>query len=1072
MLHLRKSGLFIRLDKGKLVLIILLFVFQPLYTQEKVLRFEHFTVENGLPQNTVNGIVKDKYGFMWFGTWGGLCRYDGYKFTIYKTESGNLHSISHNRIHLIKKDIDGNIWILPYDTMTLCRYNYETDDFTRFSRNKLKKEFADSLSRTRDFSHTNAISNGYTWHVDKDNLQLTQTNNHTHKQITYIADPLNRWALSDGDATDVYIDDENILWVGTYSGGVNKALINSNNFSYYYHALNGLNCLINNNIRSIALDKHDILWVGTRSKGITKIDRRYNKYTHYTHDAINVNSLISNQIRKIFVDYYDDVWIGTKEGLDRYDTRKNVFHHYSTKLKNKIPHDWVYVIMEDNEHNLWIGTWNGFAKYNRKSDTFLWYNPKIFNLKKACVRDFIEDKERNFWLATEGEGLLNLKRNSTSGFEDNFKVIKHYQFSQNKYNSISDNLIYTLCEDENGNIWAGTNSGLDKIVPGSEKITHFTDKDGLPDITIMGILSDKKGKLWMSHKKGLSCINTKTKFIKNYSIQDGLQGIEFSENACFRNPQTGEMFFGGTNGLNSFFPDSIKDEAANLIKVVFTDLKIQNQSVHLNELYHGKIVLKHPLNLTSEITIRYEDKSFSIEFAGLHFDNPRGIRYKYILSDFDKDWITTDASKRFATYSNLNPGTYIFKVKASTSDNFKNQPSSILKIKVLPPWWKTLVFRILFLLTCVLIIFFFIYWRIASYRSKERELTFLIHQRTEELEKNNLQLLKEQILIEEQSETLRLANENLKDQQARLEEYSEETQTQNEKLKTVNEQLMDHQKRIEAQSEELRTHAENLKEANDLLIEKQKFIQLQAQRLEESNQQLALLNSTKDRFFSIIAHDLRNPFHSVSGLSEILLNDHTKFSSEKIERFLSLIHTSSVSGNNLLENLLQWSRSQTGRILFKPVSLNLADIIEENLNLMEGELVRKSIAIKSIVEADITVIADENMVNTIIRNLLSNAIKFTYEDGNICIYAANHQPFVEVTVKDSGIGITEKNKRLLFKIDTNVSTRGTSNETGTGLGLILCREFVEKHGGKIWVESEEGKGSAFKFTLPTSGLNG
>jgi signal transduction histidine kinase/ligand-binding sensor domain-containing protein len=1038
---------------------------QSIFPQEKTLRFEHFTVEDGLPQNTVNGIVKDKYGFMWFGTWNGLCRYDGYKFTIYKTDAHNLRTINHNRIRILAKDAENNIWVLTYDSAVFCRYNYETDDFTRFPRNEVKQEIYLPFRGGRSFLRDNAVTKEFTWHIHIDSLYLHQINNRTHKHTVYWADPLNRWALNDDDISELYLDDFGILWIGTFSGGINKANTRGCPFYYYYRSIKGKDCLIDNNARTISQDNKGNLWVGSRSKGITLINRANNKYTSLVHNPNNNNSLISDQVRKIYTDHLGYTWIGTRGGLDRYDPQKKQFFHYSITSKNKIPHNWVYVIMEDNAKDLWIGTWDGIAKYNRKNNQFDWSSQTSLNLKKPYIRDFIRDKKGNFWLTAQGQGLFNLKKIIKPNFDDSFQVIYHYNYNS-KLSSISDNLIYILCEDENGMIWAGTNSGLDRINPENREVTHINEQNGLPDISIMGILSDKKGHLWVSHKRGLSCLDTRTMAIKNYTIRDGLQGIEFCENACFREPVSGEMFFGGTNGLNSFFPDSMKDDDDHTPNLVFTDLKIQNQPVRLGKEINGRIILKKPVYLTSEITLTHNDKSISIEFASLHFENPMWVKYQYILEGFDKEWTTTDASKREATYSNLDPGLYFFKVKASNQDGIWKPVEKVLKIKILPPWWETLVVRIIAILFLLSLVFLGIYWRISTYRTRETELNTLVQQRTMELEKKNLELLKEQIIIEEQSETLILANENLKNQQTRLEEYAEETQTQNEKLKLVNEQLMEHQKRIEAQSEELRAHADNLKEANDLLIEKQKLIQTQSQKLEESNQKLAILNSTKDRFFSIIAHDLRNPFHSVSGLSEILLSDHTKFSSEKIERFLSLIHTSSISGNNLLENLLQWSRSQTGRIVFKPGNITLANIIEENLNLLEGELVRKNISIKSTVEADIKVLADENMVNTIFRNLISNAIKFTYKNGRINISAQKHAQFIEVSVKDSGIGISEKTKNLLFRIDTNVSTKGTSNETGTGLGLILCHEFVEKHGGRIWVESEEGKGSIFKFTLP------
>jgi signal transduction histidine kinase len=226
------------------------------------------------------------------------------------------------------------------------------------------------------------------------------------------------------------------------------------------------------------------------------------------------------------------------------------------------------------------------------------------------------------------------------------------------------------------------------------------------------------------------------------------------------------------------------------------------------------------------------------------------------------------------------------------------------------------------------------------------------------------------------------------------------------------------------------------------------------------------LNSTKDRLFSIIAHDLRNPFHTVIGFSELLIKNYKKLQPEKLEKYFNLIHSSSKSGNNLLENLLQWSRSQSGTLSFAPEKLNLWSLIDENISLIEADAHRKNITIQSMVDQEIAIYADENMLKTILRNLFSNAIKFTFEGGRVVADAIVRDKHVEVIISDNGVGISENKIDQIFDVDANETTRGTSNESGTGLGLIICKEFVEKHKGTIWVESEISKGSTFKFTIP------
>lgn len=228
------------------------------------------------------------------------------------------------------------------------------------------------------------------------------------------------------------------------------------------------------------------------------------------------------------------------------------------------------------------------------------------------------------------------------------------------------------------------------------------------------------------------------------------------------------------------------------------------------------------------------------------------------------------------------------------------------------------------------------------------------------------------------------------------------------------------------------------------------------------------LNQTKDKFFSIIAHDLKNPFVTLLGFSEILLSDFKDLQSEEILYYINEMKQSADLSHNLLQNLLQWSRSQTGRIEFHPQRLEMHNVCQQNISLLTKTAEKKGIKLINNVPPDLYAKADEDMLNTIIRNLLTNAIKFTDQNGVVSTDASLNEGFVKLSVKDSGVGMNIEILTKLFRLDVTHSSSGTDNESGTGLGLILCKEFVEKHGGKIWVESEEGKGSTFYFTIPTS----
>lgn len=263
------------------------------------------------------------------------------------------------------------------------------------------------------------------------------------------------------------------------------------------------------------------------------------------------------------------------------------------------------------------------------------------------------------------------------------------------------------------------------------------------------------------------------------------------------------------------------------------------------------------------------------------------------------------------------------------------------------------------------------------------------------------------------------------------------------------------------------------KKNNKLLQEKNQQLEIANKKLIESEEHLTELNATKDRFFTIIAHDLKNPFNALLGFSELLHNNFAKYSNEQSEEMIKVIFDTSQSLYKLLENLLQWSRSQTGGIAYNPELFPLNKQVRQEVELLSHLSEKKNLKIVSRVEESVVVYADINLVSIIIRNLLSNAIKFCNPQGKIKITAIEENNMVAVKVADSGVGMSKQEIDKLFRLDESFSTKGTANEDGTGLGLIVCKEFIEKNGGKIYVSSQKDSGSIFTFTLPTSksGIN-
>jgi two-component system sensor histidine kinase/response regulator len=271
------------------------------------------------------------------------------------------------------------------------------------------------------------------------------------------------------------------------------------------------------------------------------------------------------------------------------------------------------------------------------------------------------------------------------------------------------------------------------------------------------------------------------------------------------------------------------------------------------------------------------------------------------------------------------------------------------------------------------------------------------------------------------------------------------------KVKERTKQLFEANTELKHRQQEIEEQSEKLKNAN-IILEKQK-------------KELRELNATKDKFFSIIAHDLKNPFNTILGFCEILTAKFQKMDKDMIWKYIDMLNRSSLKIYKLLENLLQWSRTQTNIIEFSPENISLSDIINSNLSLLSETAKKKQNELINRAEEDINVFADKNMLNTILMNILSNAIKFT-EKGKIIISAKKNKNEVTVSVEDNGVGMNKKQLGKLFKIDKSASSRGTHGEEGTGLGLIICKDFAGKNGGRIWAESKEGKGTVFHFTVP------
>jgi signal transduction histidine kinase/ligand-binding sensor domain-containing protein len=1069
--------------------------------------FLHNMADSGsISSNSVQKIIEDSKGNIWVATLRGLNKFDrkNNRFIQCFFEPYKTNSVSAKNIRDIIEDKSGNLWVITKNGLNLVNpetnkiisFSHDADDSTTISDNNATTVFADNK--------------GDIW-VGTQYGGLNRFNSKDSTFTHFKADNQNIGAISDNYISTIFEDSHQRLWIGTFSEGLNLLDRKNGKFRHFKHT-SAINSLSGNNVRSINEDDYGNLLVGVDNGGINFLDPTLQKFSNYINDEIDVNSLSANSVYSILKDNDGNIWVGVYAGgVNLYKKSTTSFNHFKhNSSPGSLSHNSVLSIYSDDQDNLWIGTdgggLNGFNQTTGKSYLYK-HDPVRNSIAGNYILALADDHKDNLWIGTWGKGMsrLNLKTHEFANFssnnsilgqsnnniycikvakdgkiwigtfgggvdvyDDQKKSIVHFKNNKEDKTSLSDDKIYTILEDKTGNIWIGTSgdginlfepktnsfirfnqenkkltvnsvyhlmessngtiyactfdAGLNYFNPSTQQFIPVETNDNFISNIAYAALDDQKGSIWISTNKGISRYNPETKMVKNYSVEDGVQADEFKPHSAFRS-KSGMLYFGGINGYNSFYPEQIIERPYNPT-IVLTNFLIFNKSVPIAQNENDPSPLKQDISETKSLRLRYNQSFITFEFAALDYCKSDNKIYAYKLEGFDNDWNIV-SNKNSATYTNLGHGDYIFKVKSQNRVGGEWSPKILtLNLTVVPPFWLTWWFKTLAVLAILFTIYLIYYLRLKSYREKQLTLSVLVEKRTHELTE-------------------------------------------------ANKTLIERQNFIEVQSEELRSRADNLKDANDQLVENQKFISLQTNSILEANNELKNLNNelkklnkTKDRILSIIAHDLRNPFNVVSGFSEVLLDEYQDLPKETLELYLKMISNASKNGNILLGNLLQWSHAQTGSITFEPIELNLLLLTEETYRFLEGDAHKKNINIQLKIDPTLNVIADENMLKTVLRNLLSNAIKFTRENGNISIKSALTPDYVEICVSDSGVGIPEEKVPLLFNIDTNISTKGTSQESGSGLGLILCKEFVEKHHGKIWVETMEGVGSQFKFTLP------
>lgn len=1035
--------------------------------------FDIFSQENGLPNNQIQCVYQDKKGWMWIGTSQGLSRFDGYSFVNFLPNPNDSNSIEGNLIRVITEDSKGNLYV-----------GTETGGLNIFDRDK--ECFLHPFKNHPEFKYkevsVNAIEedkSGNVWIGTDFNIMVIDTSGNmkplnpeiANPEISFIgnyvrdlkfdssgklwigtnngvfiynpvsneielfeipfADELNK------EIWEIFIDDEGMIWIGTYSSGAFLVDPKTRNIESIK-----LDSSVNRSetVRSVSKGIFGEYWIGTRG-GLFVYSKNKGVTGFYRHQTREPRSLSNNSILSIFHDLKGETWIGTRGGLNLLAKSKQVFRSYTALPgdNNYLNSNTIYTFWIDDEDKIWIGTEDGGINiYDpaTKSYEYLLADTRQKNtISQNCIKSFLKDKHGNLWIGTYlgGIDIIDLKT----------KQIKHYKHSPEQPGSLSDNRVWDICMDNDGEIWVATSKGVDQFssekntfihypqLNGNETISwikpdsngnlwmgsadevivynkqrntinrffehsrsmfenykneiwiatmdkgiaiysatagaikYYDEHNGLANNHALCILEDNEFNLWISTTNGLSKFDPDKDYFQNFSSNDGLGNNQFCYGAAYKN-NSGELLFGSIAGFNMFNPNEIISED-NDVPIVLTDLKIFNKSVPISN--NKKAVLEKSISETTHLKLNYDQNVFTIEFSALNFINSENNLYTYRLDGFNKEW-NEPGKTRTATYTNLNPGDYLLRIKRVTPGNLKEGNEHQLKITILPPYWKTNWF-----LTLVFsIILFLIYTLVRFFINREK--------------------IKNQLVIE----------------------------------------------------------------------------RVNARKLHE-------LDMLKLKFFTNISHEIRTPLTLILGpLEKMTQNDISKI---EIQENLKLMQRNANNLDKLINQLLDFRKLQSGNLKLNITEADIVSFIRNITNSFNDYALEKKIKLNfNTLKKRLFVSFDPDKIEKILNNLLSNAFKFTEANDSITVNLSlifdtdednfskedSEKQFIEISVKDTGKGISNTNMERIFM--RFFQTDENNRNSGAGIGLALVKELVKLHKGEIFVTSKPKKGTKFTIRIP------
>ncbi|SDM29458.1 Signal transduction histidine kinase [Daejeonella rubra] len=988
---------------------------------------------NSLSSNKVNKVFIAKDGSLWIGTESGLNVFDEKtgNFHKYFNKNSEKNSLSSSNVLSIFEDHLNNIWVGTDKGLNLLNKDKRT--WKRFSNDEIKNPSNSYINAIVEddhkqlwigtsygLNHVNTLTGELTYYaIEKDknssngvnpvyalassrNQKIWVGSNTTlqlfdirNKNVISINDNSGNENLTPNDGIYSLLEDNSgILWIGTSSEGVIKYDRNLTYFPAFKYSVTNTPSA-KNIVRGISEDIKGNIYLATDA-GLEYYNRSDGSYISFKHSSADAGSLTSNYTAAVLVNRKNTgVWVATSSnGLDYLDIRTGKFKHYKAgKGQFNLNTNYTYSLLEDRSGKIWIGTDGGgvnvfdpvkktFTKYiNDKNDPG--------SIADNSIQYIYEDKRGHIWISGYTNGL--------SIFDPVTEKFAHLNTSNSKLNS---NITSVLSEDSKGNMWIGTmEKGLNKYNLKTKTFDSYSEDNGLRNNTINYISEDNSGFIWLSTNQGVVRMDPVNELFKNFGRFNGLKSMEFNMASGIK-LKSGEIVLGSINGFNIIDPQNIKYNK-NKPKIAFRSLEVLNKVVKIGE---DNSPLNESLILAKEIKLKYSQSVFTISYAALDYTISENNNYAYKLEGFDEEWNYV-GTERKATYTNLDPGTYVFRLKASNENNIWNNDGISLIIHISPPYWMTWWFRGLVILLVIGITYLFFRFQISTVQKQKIELEKLVTERTSEISKQ-----------------------------------AENVQSLNEELKKQTEILIEQKK----QEQNARFLAENLK------------------------QEAEKANLAKSTFLATMSHEIRTPMNGVLGMASLLTETKlTKVQTEYAESIKESGKSLLTVINDVLDfSKIESGKFELDEHTFTLRKVIEDVFLLFELKIKKSGVKLRYRIDESISEH---LCSDSLRLRQILLNLVGNAVKFTVKGEIFIDVSLNSRTNdgqdICFVIKDTGIGIPEDQHYNLFKAFHQLDSSISRKYGGTGLGLVICERLVKMMNGNIHIQSTKDVGTSVIFNI-------